>query len=112
VNRRVDRAIVATIAAGAAFAVAAATGLSTSQRGGFIDVPRGHTARFLGTTSTCENPKGQIPGGQVICAVDYSAPGNAKQVPPAKFNVGLALHCVDLGKWSRDVKFLKSARFC
>lgn len=107
----IGAAVVAAPALGshhAALAVETAAG-----RSGFIDVPRGQEARFLGTSTFCVNPKGQIPGGQVACSVNYRAPRSLSDLVPVKFDVGLTLRCVDLGKWSRlGPRLLKSARFC
>ena len=79
-KRTLERILIAAAAAATAFAISTAVGQGTTTRGGFIDIPRGQTARFLGTTSTCVNPKGQIPGGQVACAVLYTAPRNMAQL--------------------------------
>lgn len=112
-GRTSERLGIAALAAAAAFAVATASGQGGSNRGGFIDVPRGQTARFLGTTSTCVNPKGQIPGGQVACTVHYRAPRNIRELVPTKFDAGLTLRCIELAKWSRvGPRMLKSGRFC
>jgi hypothetical protein len=110
--RMLERIIIAAVAASAAFAVATATGQSGSRRGGFIDVPPGRTARFLRTTTTCVNPKTQIPGGQVGCNVNYRAPRSARQLVPTKFELSLTLRCVEYEKWSRGSRILKSGRFC
>ena len=73
-SKALERIAIAAVAAAAAFAIATATGQGGNERGRFIDIPRGQEARFLGTTTTCVNPKGQIPGGQVACTVNYRAP--------------------------------------
>lgn len=96
-------------------AAVAAPALSSSSRGGFIDVPRGQTARFVGTTTKCVNPWGQVPGGQVDCTVNYRAPRTMLQPVPTKYDVGLTLRCVLLTKWSRPglgSKVLKGGQFC
>lgn len=111
-TRRLERILIATTAAALAFAISTATSHGTSNRGGFIDIPRGQTARFLGTTSTCVNPKGQIAGGQVACAVLYSPLRNIAQLVPGKYRVTLTLRCIDLGKSTRTGAPLKSSRFC
>ena len=111
-KRALERILIATTAAATAFAISAGAGQGTSTRGGFIDIPRGETARVLGTTRTCVNPKGQIPGGQVACAVLYSAPRNMAQLVPGKFRITLALRCIDLEKSTRTGAPLKSSRFC
>jgi hypothetical protein len=111
-KRTLERILIAAAAAATAFAISTAVGQGTSSRGGFIDIPRGQTARFLGTTSTCVNPKGQIPDGQVACAVLYTAPRNMAQLVPGKYRVTLTLHCIDLGKSSRGGAPVKSNRFC
>jgi len=112
-SRWLERIGIAVGTAAIAFAVSTATGQGGSQRLRFIDIPRGGTARFLGTTSTCVNPKGQIRGGQVACTVYYRAPRSISQLVPTKYNVGLTLRCIDLGKWSRiGPRMLKSGRFC
>jgi hypothetical protein len=112
-SKALERIAIAAVAAAAAFAIATATGQGGNERGGFIDIPRGQEARFLGTTTTCVNPKGQIPGGQVACTVNYRAPRSPSDLVPVKFDVGLTLRCVELGKWSRvGPRMLKSGHFC
>ena len=112
-RRTLERTAIAALSAAAALAVATATGQGGNERGGFIDISRGQEARFLGTTTVCVNPKGQIPGGQVACTVNYRAPRSLSDLVAMKFDVGLTLRCVDLGKWSRlGPRLLKSARFC
>ena len=111
-KRMLERAAIAALAAAAALAVATTTGQGGNQRGGFIDVPRGGEARFLGTSTVCVNPKGQVPGGQVACTVYYRERRSLSDLVPMKFDVGLTLRCVDLGKWSRSSRLLKSTRFC
>jgi hypothetical protein len=111
-NRTLERILIATTAAATALAISTGVGQGTSSRGGYVDIPRGQAARFLGTTATCVNPKGQIPGGQVACAVLYSAPTNIAQLIPGKYRVTLALRCIDLGKSTRTGASVKSSRFC
>lgn len=112
-QRVLERLAIAAVAAGITLAIAAATGYGRTSSGGFTDVPRGKAARFLGTTTICVNPKGQIPGGQVACKINYRAPRTITQLVPTKFDVGLTLRCVDLSKWSRKPsRMLRSGRFC
>lgn len=106
-----ERTAIAFGAAAVAFAVATATGQGGSQRLNF-NIPSGGAALFLGTTTTCVNPKGQIPGGQVACTVHYTPPRTVNQIVPPKYDVALTLRCVDLSKWSRRSSKMKSGRFC
>jgi hypothetical protein len=80
---------------------------------GFIDARPGQEVRFLHTNVTCVAPKGQISGGQVGCNVDYAYWRNILHPVPTKYDVSLTLsHCVEVGKWSRTFKLLKSAKVC
>jgi hypothetical protein len=96
--RWLERFVIAALAAAVAFAVATATGQGGGTRGGFIDIPHGGIARFADTNITCVNPKA---GGGVACDVDYVRWRNILHPVPMKFDVGLRLRCIDLGKWSR-----------
>jgi hypothetical protein len=74
---------------------------------------RRQEVRFLGTNVTCVAPKGQIPGGQVGCDVDYVYWRNILHPVPTKYEVSLTLRdCVSVAKWSRAFKLLKSAKVC
>jgi hypothetical protein len=84
-----------------------------SSKAGFVNVGRGQEVRFLGTNVTCVEPKGQVAGGQVGCDVDYVYWRNILHPVPVKYEVGLTLsHCIQVGKWSRTFKLLKSATVC
>jgi hypothetical protein len=102
------------LAATAAFAISTSTGWSggSAEQAGFIDIHRGQIPRFVGTTTTCVNPKGQIPGGQVGCDVDYVRWRNILHPVPMKFDVSRTLRCVEAGRWSRDGRLLRSRRVC
>lgn len=110
-SRWAERIAVASGAAVLTLAVATATGQGGSQQLTF-NIPRGGAALFLGTTTTCVNPKGQIPGGQVRCTVHYTAPRSANQIVPRKYDIGLTLRCLGFSKWSRRSSRMKSGRFC
>ena len=57
--------------------------------------------------------KGQIPGGQVGCAVSYAYWRNILHPVATKYDVSLTLlKCIEVGKWSRTSKLLKSGRLC
>jgi hypothetical protein len=82
----------------------------SSSQGGFVNVKRGEEVRFLGTNVTCVEPRA---GGQVACDVDYTYWRNILHPVPVKYDVHLTLnHCIDVGKWSRTFKLLKSASVC
>jgi hypothetical protein len=82
----------------------------SNSKGGFVNVTRGQEVRFLGTHVTCVEPRA---GGGVSCDVDYAYWRNILHPGPMKYDVGLTLnHCIDVGKWSRDSKLLKSASVC
>jgi hypothetical protein len=48
----------------------------------------------------------------VACDVYYRERRSLSDLVPMKFDLGLTFRCVDLGKWSRSYRLLKSARFC
>jgi len=110
-SRWVERIAIAAGAAALTFAVATGTGEGGSQQLNF-NIPRGGAALFLGTTTTCVNPKGQITGGQVACTVHYTRPRSANQIVPPKYDIGLTLRCLDFSKWSRRSSMMKSGHFC
>jgi hypothetical protein len=84
-----------------------------SSKAGFVNVRGGQEVRFLGTNATCVEPKGQISGGQVGCEVTYVYWRNILHPVPMKYDVRLTLsHCIDVEKWSRSFKLLKSATVC
>jgi|SRR2546421_10496595 len=84
-----------------------------SSQAGFVNVGRGQEVRFLGTHVTCVAPKGQIPGGQVSCDVSYAYWRNILHPVATKYGVSLTLrNCVEVEKWSRMSKLLKSIRLC
>jgi hypothetical protein len=117
VKRTLERFGIVALAAIAAFAIATTTGRSGGSREqtGFMDIQRGQVARFVGTTTTCVNPKGQIPGGQVACDVGYVRWRNILHPVRNKYEVGLTLRsCVEVGKWSRigTPKLLKDVKVC
>jgi hypothetical protein len=84
-----------------------------SSQGGFINAQRGQWVRFVGTNVVCVEPKGQVSGGNVGCQVTYKYWRNILRPGPVKYDVGLTLlHCIDIGKWSRTFKLLKSKTVC
>jgi hypothetical protein len=101
-SRRVERFVIAAVAAAAAFAMATATGQG-SARVGFIDIPHGGTARFAGTNVTCVNPKA---GGGVACDVGYVRWRNILRPVPTKYSVSLRLNGVEVSKSARSGRIL------
>jgi hypothetical protein len=112
-RRTLERIGLVVVTALVAVSATAYASRGNSHSAGFINIPRGETARFLDTHVTCTNPKGQSPGGQVGCQVTYKYWRNALHPVAAKYDVGLTLlQCIDIGKLSRTSKLLKSGRLC
>ena len=111
-RRTLERIGLVAVTALVAVSATAYASRGTSQ-GGFVNVGRGQEVRFLGTNVVCVAPKGQVSGGQVACEVTYNYWRNISRPGPVKYDVGLTLlHCVQVGKWSRTFKLLKSAHVC
>jgi len=114
-KKAVERIGIASVAALVAFSASAYASRGTSQGSGFVEIHSGQVARFDHTTVTCTNPKGQIPGGQVACDVDYVRWLNIYHPVRMKYDVSLTLRsCVEVGKWSRTgtPKLLRTAKVC
>jgi hypothetical protein len=112
VRRTLERIGLAAVTALVALCATAYASRSNSQAG-FVNVGRGQEVRFLGTNVTCVEPKGQVTGGQVGCEVSYAYWRNILHPVPVKYDVGLTLsHCIDVSRWSRTSKLLKSATVC
>jgi hypothetical protein len=114
-RKTLERVGIATVAALVAFSASAYASRGSSHGSGFIDIHAGQTARFDHTTVTCTNPKGQIPGGQVACDVDFVRWRNVFHPVRMKYDVSLTLRsCVEVGKWSRlgTPKLLKDVKVC
>jgi hypothetical protein len=102
----------AAAAAVAAFAVAAASGQS-GERGGFINVGPGQTARFgpYSKRITCVNPKA-FAGAEAVCEVSYQPWLNISKPVAPKYTVWLARNCIEVVKTSRQFRTLWSRRLC